>query len=303
VIDANALEGHRRVLWAFAYRMTGVAADADDVVQETFVRALRSPPRGPLRPWLLRVGINLCRDLLRRRRRTAYEGPWLPSPVEDEDLAWPDPAPSTAARYELAESASFAFLIALERLTPLRRAVLILRDVFDYSGEETADALSLSVDNVKQALVRARRDMAAYDATREPLAVRTRRAEGALRRFVAALAAGDVAGIEALLATDVVAYSDGGGDYLAARVPIEGAARVATVYANLRRIGTEATSAQALRVNGQPAVLFHVVSALPGAAPRILLRVETDTTGVITAIHSVLSRRKLQRLAARTAAD
>jgi RNA polymerase sigma factor (sigma-70 family) len=124
------------------YRMTGNAADADDLVQETFVRAWKSPPERteePWRPWLARVAMNLSRDLLRRRKRRHYDGTWLPSPIEtgDEAAAPPDePVDEQGdplARYDMLESVSFAFLLALEALTPAQRAVLLLRDVFDYS--------------------------------------------------------------------------------------------------------------------------------------------------------------------------
>src|SRR5262245_40278849 len=170
---ADALEPHRRHLWGLCYRMTGNAADADELVQETFVRALERPPARtdqPWRPWLVRVAMNLSRDLLRRRRRSPYRGTWLPSPIETgEDEAAPayeisgSSGASTEGRYELLESVSFAFLLALEALTPTQRAVLLLRDVFDYSVHEVADALGLSEANVKVTHHRARRAMATYD--------------------------------------------------------------------------------------------------------------------------------------------
>src|SRR5712692_46828 len=152
--------------------MTGNAADADDLVQETFVRAIEKPPKWtdePLRPWLVRVAINLSRDLLRRRKRQGYVGPWLPSPVptdEQSPASYEPPArneDSPAARYDLMESVSFAFLLALEALSPTQRAVLLLRDVFDYSTSETAEALDITEANVKVVLLRARRKMKGYD--------------------------------------------------------------------------------------------------------------------------------------------
>src|SRR5918999_880258 len=162
MITPDVYESDRRVLWGMCYRMTGNAADADDLVQETFVRAIERSPRRldqPLRPWLVRVAMNLSRDHLRARRRRGYKGPWLPSPVPTGEMCEPQetpasyepPAPpdeSPAARYDLMESVSFAFLLALEALTPSQRAVLLLRDVFDYSTEESAAALDLTEANV-----------------------------------------------------------------------------------------------------------------------------------------------------------
>jgi len=144
-------------------------ADADDLVQETFVHAMERPParlEEPWRPWLVRVALNLGRDLLRRRKRRAYVGPWLPSPIDTGDEASPpshEPTfaegMSTEGRYDMLESVSFAFLIALEALSPRQRAILLLRDVFDYSVQETAVVLDLSEANVKTSHHRARRTM------------------------------------------------------------------------------------------------------------------------------------------------
>src|SRR5262249_8300206 len=142
----SLFEEHRRFLWGLCYRMTGSAADADDLVQDTFVRAMEHPPRRldeALRPWLGKVALNLSRDLLRRRKRRDYTGPWLPSPIDpsrdQRNVSDEPPAHDPHAlegRYELLESVSFAFLVALEALTPTQRAVLLLRDVFDYSVHE-----------------------------------------------------------------------------------------------------------------------------------------------------------------------
>src|SRR5262249_22279358 len=141
---AAEFQAHRSFLWSLCYRLTGCAADADDLVQETFVRALEKPPARtdePWRPWLVRVALNLGRDLLGRRRRRRGT-PWLPSPIgtDDEPPSFEPAAGSQgcpAARYDLLESVSFAFLLALEALTPGQRAVLLLRDVFDYGVAET----------------------------------------------------------------------------------------------------------------------------------------------------------------------
>src|SRR3954470_5840996 len=154
-------EANRRLLWGLVYRMTGDAAEADDVVQETFVRALASPPRDtsePWRPWLVRVAMNIARDRLRRRPR-GYPGPWLPTPIADDGSLGEGQSSSEASpatRYDVVESVTFAFLVALEALTPAQRAVLLLRDVVDYSTSETAAALGMTEANVKVSLHRAR---------------------------------------------------------------------------------------------------------------------------------------------------
>src|SRR5437867_518794 len=229
---AQALETDRRLLWGLCYRMTGNAADADDLVQETFVRAIEKPPLRtdePLRPWLVRVAISLSRDLLRRRKRQAYVGPWLPSPVptdEESPASYEPPAPSEdspVARYDLKESVSFAFLLALEALTPSQRAVMLLRDVMDYSTSDTAEALDMTEANVKVVLLRARRKMKDYDKGGAEISpARQKATRNALEQFLLYLSARDAAGLERLLAEDVLSLSDGGGEVNAARQPVRG---------------------------------------------------------------------------------
>jgi RNA polymerase sigma-70 factor (ECF subfamily) len=293
--DTAALERERRLLWAIAYRMTGVAADADDVVQETFARAVMHRPSGVLRPWLVKVAMNAARDVLRKRKRTEYVGPWLPSPVEDDALDLADHRPSPELRYSIRESATFAFLIAVEALTPQRRAALILRDVFDYSTEETADALGISTDAVKQNLARARRALAHYDAGREPLDQKYQRDERAMSALFFALARGDTDAVEELLSDDVEAHSDGGGVYTAARVILRGPEQVARVYANLTKLA--APSGFALRsMNGAPAAVVTLASDKAHIAPTTVFRVETDARGKIVRIESIMAPRKLTAL-------
>src|SRR5262245_2483200 len=197
-----AFVADRPLLWGLCYRLTGSAADADDIVQETFARAVEHPPQRldePWRPWLVRVAVNLARDLLRRRRRRRYVGPWLPSPIDTADeAAVPAVEPAlpggdtTAGRYDMLESVSYAFLIALEALSPQQRAVLLLRDVFDYDVRETADALGVSEASVKVTHHRARARMAAYDRARcIPTRGLQERTRAALERLVAALLGGN----------------------------------------------------------------------------------------------------------------
>jgi RNA polymerase sigma-70 factor, ECF subfamily len=302
-IHADALEENRRHLWGLCYRMTGNAADADELVQETFLRALERPPArtdAPWRPWLVRVAMNLALDLLRHRRRNPYRGTWLPSPIETDDLEAPPayevPAgsgSSTEGRYELLESVSFAFLLALEALTPSQRAVLLLRDVFDYSVRETADALAMSEPNVKVTHHRARRAMAAYDRQRcLPTRDRQAQTQVALERFLTALATQDSAAMEALLAEDVRSLSDGG-EYAAAHRPVIGRSRVMRLFFGLQRHLGQRSAATVRTLNGMPALVIDFGSSNPRVAPRGVIRLDVGADGRVTAVHAVLASRKL----------
>ena len=297
-----AFREHRGFLWGLSYRMVGNAADADELVQETFVRALERPPSDtgrPWRPWLTRVAMNLGRDLLRRRKRRRYTGPWLPglvptgaSGLPDEP---PDPAPGPAARYDRLESVTFAFLLALEALSPAQRAVLLLRDVFDYSVRETAEALDMSEANVKTTHLRARRVMESYDLRRGARpGPEAQRSGQALERFLTCLAQGDAAGLEALLAHDVRSTSDAGGEFAAARREVSGAAAVARLYVGLaQKGGGRVTGLRWLTLNGRPTVDIRFTGSLPGWAPRVILQADTDAEGRIERLYSVMATCKL----------
>lgn len=295
---ARLFDEHRAFLWSLGYRLTGNAADADDIVQETFVRALTHPPTDldrPWRPWLVQVALNLGRDLLRRRRRHGYKGPWLPSPVEAEPPSHEpaDASGSPATRYDLVESVTFAFLLALEALSPMQRAVLLLRDVFDYSVREAAGALGVSAANAKTTHLRARRAMAAYDAARvAPTAERQARARTSLERFLACVAAGDVAGVEALLTDDVRALSDGGGEFHAARAPVVGRAKVAALFVNVAKGLGLLGRFEVCRLNGLPALIAERAPK-PGWAPKWVVQGEVDEQGRFTRLYTVLASRKL----------
>lgn len=292
-----------RFLWGLCYRLTGSAADAEDLVQETFVRALERPPRDqsePLRPWLVRVALNLGRDLLRRRRRRRYVGPWLPSPIATDDTALPAYEPvfedgrTTEGRYDLMESVSFAFLLALEALTPQQRAVLLLRDVFDYSVRETAEALGIGEANVKTTHHRARAAMSDYDRSRRiPTRDLQERTREALSRFVNGLINGDVADVESMLATSVRAVSDGGGQYFAARKPIIGPKRVARFFLNISSRRAPTATFEIRRLNGMPALVGEFHDGRHNEPPRMVLLLDIDAEGRIAALHSVLADRKL----------
>src|SRR5215475_11983500 len=300
---------HERFIWGLCYRMTGNAADADDLAQETFVRAWERPPARtdePWRPWLVSVAINLSRDLLRRRRRRNYEGPWLPSPIETGDEVAPpsyepvDEKGNPAARYDMLESVSFAFLLALEALTPAQRAVLLLRDVFDYSVKETADALGMSEPNVKTSHHRARGTMREYDRERRPptrsLQEHTRLA---MERFLNCLFNRDVAGAEALLAADVRHLADGGGEFIAARTPVVGRIKVALFnqkialsLLSMAEMKPDSVRVHWLLLNGLPARVVEMADPPQKYAPRIVTTCELDAAGAIKRIFNILATRK-----------
>ena len=302
----EALETDRGLLWGLCYRMTGNAADADDLVQETFVRAIEKPPRStadPMRPWLVRVAINLSRDLLRRRKRQGYVGPWLPSPVPTDDespASYEPPAAhedSPVARYDLKESISFAFLLALEALTPSQRAVLLLRDVFDYSTKETADALDMTEANVKVVLLRARRKMSEYDKREARISPTLQEAtRRALEQFLLYLGNRDAAGLERLLAEDVVSISDGGGEVAAARHPIRGADKVLRLILGLAAKSAAEPSFGILELNGLPAVLVEDWQSKTTAASRYTIHIEVNRQGRICGLHAVVAPNKLSAL-------
>jgi RNA polymerase sigma-70 factor (ECF subfamily) len=294
---------HERFLWGVCYRMTGNAADADDLVQETFVRAINSPPaklNEPLRPWLVQVAINLSRDLLRRRKRQAYEGIWLPSPIETPPGSFQEKSEligndNPVARYDLLESVSFAFLLALEVLTPSQRAVLLLRDVFDYSVAETAAALSMTESNVKTTLHRARRAMSDYDRSRQiPTPELQQRTLQTMQQFLGFLASNDVAGIENLLARDVRQLSDGGGEFITARVPVVGREKVALFNLRIARLA-KLTQVQFnwRMLNGLPALVVEYPQAPPQYAKRIVMLCELDAESRIRRLMNVAATRKL----------
>jgi RNA polymerase sigma-70 factor (ECF subfamily) len=200
----------------------------------------------------------------------------------------------TEGRYDLLESVSFAFLLALEALTPKQRAVLLLRGVFDYTVSEAANALDLSEADVKTTHHRARKAMAAYDADRcVPTRARQAQTHAALRALAAAIGSGDSRAAESLLAASVHALSDGGGEFFAARVPIVGPARVARFYTNIATRRSPDAHVEVRMLNGLPALLVEAPRGQAGEAPRFVTRVDVDREGRVVAVHSILARAKL----------
>jgi RNA polymerase sigma-70 factor (ECF subfamily) len=297
---AAVFRAQQRRLWGLAYRLTGDAEDADDIVQEAFARLSALRPvldEQHVGPWLVRVATNLGIDALRRRRRRAYVGPWLPSPCVDAGDALPS-LEDPETRYGLAESATFAFLLALEALSPRQRAVLVLRDVLGFSARETAAIVRASEGNVRVLHTRARGALAAYDAARcMPSPELCERHRAVLQKFVTCLLAQDAAALEALLTEDVSTVTDSAGEYTALAKQLGGRARVARFYLTAARNRVAGGPSVALvDVNGLPAVVITLAHPQRRQAPRTLMRCELAADGRIALVHTVLAPRKLARL-------
>lgn len=301
----EGLERERKFLWGLCYRMTGSASDAEDLVQETFVRALEKPPAdtdAAWRPWLVRVAMNLSRDQLRRRKRRGYHGPWLPTPVDgsEHDLLEKEPAdagPGPEVRYGLLESASYAFLVALEALTPSQRAVLVLRDAFDYSSRETASFLDMSEENVRITLHRARKAMAAYDEDRPlPGTAHEEAVLNMIAQMMTCFAANDVEGLCRLLAKDVRLVGDGGGVHFTGKVPVFGAQKIARMYLKLGHKASPGLQMEVKPLNGLPGVVTMDPAPRKPNAPQAVLIIDLGRSGRVRAIYSILNPEKLRHV-------
>ncbi|WP_245669128.1 RNA polymerase sigma factor SigJ [Nocardia speluncae] len=246
----DEFERQRGRLFGLAYRMLGSATDAEDIVQDAFLRWQQVEPGSVGKPdaWLVKVTTNLCLNLLgsARYRREHYIGPWLPEPVLTNDGVL-DP-PATA---EQRDTVSLGFLLLAERLTPAERAVFVLREAFGYSHGEVAAVLELSDSNCRQLHHRARNRLAGTG--QRPGAGDTRGHRELVERFLDAAQGGDLAALEQMLAEDAISVADGGGAQGVARRPIRGAAKVARYLASITgRFGTGLT-VSIHEVNGVPA--------------------------------------------------
>jgi RNA polymerase sigma-70 factor, ECF subfamily len=277
------MESHeelRPYLFAIAYRMLGSVAEAEDVVQEAFLRyheadvAAESP-----KAYLATVTTRLAIDQLRsaRVRRELYPGEWLPEPLVDDE----------AARHaETADSLSLTFLHLLEKVSPVERAVFLLREVFDYPYDEIGRIVGKSPDNCRQILTRARRHI---DEGRRRFDVSREEREEVAGRFIAAWEEGETDALVKLLAADATVYGDGGGKAPAVPMPLVGAERVAKALIGWGRQAHErGITHRPARVNGEPGLVFYDVDghALWVAALEI-------AEGVVVAVRSVLNPDKL----------
>ncbi|MGW5160023.1 RNA polymerase sigma-70 factor [Nonomuraea wenchangensis] len=292
--EADLFESFRGRLEAIAYRLLGSAGDAEDAVQDTYLRwhaADRERIETP-EAWLTKVLTNLCLNQLTsaRARRETYVGQWLPEPVLDGDRML-----GPADTFEQRESVSMAMLTLMERLTPNERVVYVLREAFGYAHREIAEILDLTESNCQQIYRRARQHLAVERSRTEIDVVAARKI---VEEFLAAALSGDTEPLIRLLADDAVSVADGGGKVVARRTPVIGAMGIAQY---LRGMFRRSDSKQAL-VGGDPTFYAVVVNG----GPAVLVEVGEQIVGVIcldatpeglASIHIQVNPDKLQRVA------
>jgi RNA polymerase sigma-70 factor (ECF subfamily) len=285
-VQTDPFEEYRSLLFALAYRMVGSAMEAEDIVQEAYLRYRATPPASirTLKSFLTTVVHHLCIDHLRtvRVRREEYVGPWLPEPILTGNSASPLPPPRRITDWD---SISMAFLVLLESLSPLERAVFLLREVFDYEYAEIAQITGRSEMACRQLFSRAKKHISEqrprFPASPEAHA-------NMVGRFMQACMAGDIDGLMSLLAEDVTAWMDGGGKVaVSARQPVQGRDQVARgIIRHLSRV-PEGTTVEVIEANGLPALLVRVKGQI---ASLLTLEVEGE---FIRAVRTVLNPDKL----------
>jgi RNA polymerase sigma-70 factor (ECF subfamily) len=283
----EAFVAHRNLLFTVAYEMLGSAADAEDVLQETWLRwiGVDLAQVRDERAYLVRITTRQALNRLRAlaRRKESYVGPWLPEPM----LTSPDVADDV----ELAESLSIALMVVLETLSPTERAVFVLREVFDGSYDDIAAAVGKSPAAVRQIAHRAR---AHVDARRPRQTVSTGETKAALASMQHAFETGDLRSLLDVLAPDVLYLADGGGLRQAARRPIVGADKVVRMLIGGLAKSGAAVSAEPTLVNGSPALVFRLDGELDGV---LAVRVENAK---VTGLYYVRNPEKLTRIESQT---
>jgi RNA polymerase sigma-70 factor, ECF subfamily len=279
----------RPLLFSIAYRMLGSVSDAEDVVQEAFLRAERAEAEGTRiesrKAFLTTVTTRLAIDELRsaRARRETYVGPWLPEPLLTST------EPDAAEHAEMADSLSMSFLVLLETLSPIERAVFLLREVFDYGYDEIAEIVGKSEANCRQILTRARKRI---DEGKPRFEADRRQQEELARRFLEAFEGGDVDGFVELLAEDAVFVGDGGAEGRGISRPVHGKRGVGRLLASfLPPFQAAAGSVRFGEVNGQPGALF-----LDAEDRLVNVFAFEIAEGAIQAVRSVINPDKLGHL-------
>ncbi|KSZ58695.1 RNA polymerase sigma24 factor [Rhodococcus pyridinivorans KG-16] len=277
---------HRGLLFSIAYEITGSVADSEDVLQESYIRWAHADtdsvdnPRAYAAQIVTRQALNSLRSS--QRRREDYVGPWLPEPILT--------APDAAAEVELAESVSTAMLLVLETLTPVERAVFVMREVFGFEYGRIAETVDRTESAVRQIAHRAREHVHARQRRFTPVGDETDRVVAA---FLTAATTGDLDGLLSLLAPDVRYLADGGGKVNAARVPVLGSAKVARLFLGLVRHPLPDMTIEPAVVNSMPGVLVYSAGVLD-----MVLHFEIDD-GLVTGVYVVRNPDKLAHLGAR----
>lgn len=282
----EAFETYRPYLFAIAYRMLGSAMDAEDMVQETYLRYQTTPPETihSLKAYLTTILTRLCMDQLQlaRRKREIYVGPWLPEPIRTEEASDPE------KRVETEESISLAFLVLLEQLQPFERAVFLLREVFEYDFAEIATMLGKSEAACRRSFSRAKLHLREH-RPRFPASPQTH--QQLLNGYAQAVQTGEITPLMNLLSEDVVLWADGGGKIKQAALrPIRGREAVARFSLGTRRFWPENARVEQAEVNGQTALIIH---ASDGIFSVLTIDVEQER---IQAIRIVVNPEKLTRV-------
>jgi len=285
----ESFETYRPYLFAIAYRMLGSAMDAEDIVQETYLRYQTHQPEhiDSLKAYLTTILTRLCMDQLQlaRRKREQYVGPWLPEPIQTDEAA---EASDPERRVDLEESISLAFLMLLEQLQPFERAVFLLREVFGYEFTEIAAILEKSEAACRRSFSRAKQHLRDH-RPRFPASRETHRQ--LLTGFLRAVQVGDMAALTGMLAEDVTLWADGGGKVKgAATRPVYGRDSVARFMVGTRRFWPDDARVEPEEVNGQIALVVYI-----GGQPFSVLTVEVEQ-GKIQAIRIVANPEKLSHV-------
>lgn len=290
---AGAFERHRRRLFGLSYRMLGSVGDAEDAVQDTFLRWLRADTAAIRNPeaWLVTACTRLCIDKLRAAKleRENYPGIWLPEPLVELEVA----VPGAEAATEMADDLSMALLVVLERLTPAERAAYLLREAFDYDYPQIAVALKKSEASCRQLVSRAQKHL---KDERPRFSADEAAARKLAETFAAATRAGDPALFAGLLAEDAMLWSDGGGKAAAALNVIHGPDKVARFFVGVQRKQPDTLRRVFARINGQPGWLLY-----DGDTPYLALALDIAQAAGGSVVRNVFIMRnpdKLARLAA-----
>jgi RNA polymerase sigma-70 factor (ECF subfamily) len=287
---ADPFEEHRKTLFGIAYRMLGGVSDAEDMLQEVWLRWQKQDPAAIQSPkaWLVSAMTRLCIDQLRSARRTReeYYGVWLPEPLMGVSQ---EQEPDAAAG--LSDSLTMAFMLLLESLDPVERATFLLREVFGYDYADTAAIVGKSEVNCRQIVRRARAQLEAKPRTPPPPP--SEQAERLVEQFLAAAESGEVKELLALLAEDAVVYSDGGGKVRAAGRPIISADHVSRFFTGIWPKLPADTEWRNARINGRTGLLMHSQGEIYGACSFDF------TEGLVRNVYLVLNPDKLRHLSSR----